>query len=104
MPSTRNNWRLRNLEKELQKADRRHIQEEEKKMEKSIDLGKLQSDVLKAEALVKSNFQSFYAADRKYMSAVDARDQAKKRLEKSRDALDTARRAMVEAARTIASS
>jgi len=73
-------------------------------MDKSIDLGKLQNELHKAEALVKANFQSFYAADRKYMSAIDARDQVKKRLEKSRDALDTAKRAMVEAARSVASN
>jgi len=74
------------------------------KVEKSIDLGKLQSDVLKAEALAKSASVALSAAYTKYDNAAEAKDRAKKKFEDAAKAVDTAKRAMVEAARTIASS
>jgi hypothetical protein len=99
-----NKWRLKNLEKELQKADRLHIQKEKNKMDKSIDLGKLQSDLLKAEALAKSASVALTAAITKYDNAAEAKDRAMKKFKEASNAVDTAKRAMVEGARTVASA
>ena len=104
MRLTPNRWRLKNLEKELQKADRLHIQKEKNKMDKSIDLGKLQNDLLKAQALYRSATLVERKAEQAYERALAARDKASKARAAANISVDTAKRAMVEAARTVASS
>jgi hypothetical protein len=73
-------------------------------MDKSIDLGKLQSDLLKAEALAKSASVALSAAYTKYDNAAEAKDRAKKKFEDASKTVDIAKRAMVGAAGTVASS
>jgi len=73
-------------------------------MDKSIDLGKLQNDVQKAEAVAKSASAALTAAYTKYDNAAESKERAMRKFKEAANAVDVAKRAMVEAARTVANS
>jgi len=73
-------------------------------MDKSIDLGKLQSDQHKAEALAKAASVALTAAITKYDNAAEAKDRATRKFKDACNAVDKAKRSVIEAARTVANS
>jgi hypothetical protein len=73
-------------------------------MDKSIDLGALQHEVIAAEAYAKKCSTALRAAYVKADRAIEVRDSAKMKLEDALKAIDATKRTMLEAARTIASS
>ena len=72
------------------------------KVEKSIDLGKLQSDLLKAQALLNVATREVDRAHTAYQKAISVIERASEKRKRAQMAVDTAKRSMVEAARAIA--
>lgn len=71
-------------------------------MDKSIDLGKLQSDLLKAQALLNAATGEVDRAHTAYQKAINILERAAEKRKRAQMAVDTAKRSMVEAARAIA--
>lgn len=73
-------------------------------MDKSIDLGKLQSEYRAAQALTKSALRNVSNTHDKLERARDAHERAAEKYKEASEALDKMKRTMLEAARTVASS
>ena len=71
-------------------------------MSNPIDLGKLQAEQYKAEALVRSATRVLDGAWTKHENALQALDNAKKKCKAAHESLDKARQAVLDGARSIA--
>lgn len=72
------------------------------KVEKSIDLGKLQDDLGRARAMHRQTIINLASANKALAKAQDNADAAKRRAESAASLVDKAQAVVLEAARTVA--